>query len=83
MTDKARQLGEQPAFPVPEYIGADGDPHFVEHQGISTRTWLAGMAMQGLMVNQNEWAEGGLGDVDAITKSAFAMADAMIKQEAA
>ena len=68
---------DEKAFPLP---GIEGQ---LVNEGMSLRMWLAGMAMQGLMVNQNEWAEGGLGDVDAITKSAFAMADAMIKQEAA
>ena len=42
--------------------------------GITRRDWLAGLAMQGLLVTENAWTE------ETIAKVAYEMADAMIAQ---
>lgn len=38
-----------PAFPVPNYINADGETHESKPQGMSLRAYFAGQAMQGML----------------------------------
>ncbi len=47
-----------PAFPRPDVTWPVGHEHGTEGQsGMSTRTWLAGQAMKGLMSNPVSWAK--------------------------
>lgn len=57
-----------PAFPV--------DPNHNSREGISIRTWLAGIALQGLCA----CSDPAMNDVDDAAKTAVGYADALIAE---
>ena len=64
-------MNNEPAFPVPSYVNADGETHDVSFQGMTLRDYFAAKAMQGILYVVVEPAE--------TAKHAYAMADAMLK----
>jgi hypothetical protein len=72
----------EPAFPVPSYVNAQGETHDVEFTGMTLRDYFAARAMQGLLSNpklqQHILKEGGAFG-GWIESSAYGWADAMLK----
>jgi hypothetical protein len=66
-------MNNEPAFPVPSYVNADGETHDVLFQGMTLRDYFAAKAMQGF---QGEWV---YDNSDEIASKAYALADAMLK----
>ena len=63
-----------PAFPVPSYVNKDGETHDVEFKGMTLRDYFAVKAMQSIMASdKNE-------HFLVITKGAYEIADAMMKE---
>lgn len=44
--------GSDPAFPLPAIQAQNGEWQNATYFGMSTRTWLAGLAMQGMLANE-------------------------------
>jgi len=72
-------MNNEPAFPVPSYVNADGETHDVSLQGMTLRDYFAAKAMQG------DWADGAV-DLNGYFVKAeeyYLMADAMMKARGA
>jgi len=72
-------MNNEPAFPVPSYVNADGETHDVSLQGMTLRDYFAAKAMQG------DWADGAV-DLNGYSVKAeeyYLMADAMMKARGA
>lgn len=87
MQDKSNDGG--PAFPSgPQklmHIAEGVPPALIGHYGMSLRDWYAGMALQGLLSNSHPNVVKAFAKIseiadDAFAESAYAFADAMIKQ---
>jgi len=68
-------MNNQPAFPVPSYVNADGETHDSSFRGMTLRDYFAAKAMQG------DWADGAV-DLNGYSVRAeeyYLMADAMMK----
>ena len=67
-------MNNEPAFPVPSYVNADGETHDVSFQGMTLRDYFAAKAMQAIV---------SVPDVDMSHESyadwAYRQADAMLK----
>lgn len=71
----AKQIGEQPAFPLDYYLGAN--------LGMTYRQWLVGMAMQGMLA-QTAWRAVGDDQFAAwVVKQADAVLDELAKEPSA
>lgn len=87
MTEQINDGG--PAFPamnfiVPSDLEARHVARLGETQGMSLRDWLAGMAMQSLIMKGPDWVNGdGSQYRDAVSKQAYDQSDAMLKQREA
>lgn len=70
-----RQLGGQQAFPVPASHPDPADPDncFSSTPGLTKREWLAGLALQGLLVQSDEPDE-------SIVERAVRCADFLLKE---
>lgn len=68
MTPKAKALGNEPAF-------SDQGKFHSSHSGMSTRTWLVGMAMQALVSNATN-----RGHESDFAKTAVIMAEATLEE---
>jgi hypothetical protein len=85
--------GLEPAFPCIDHNenGSDFDTKFIPFSsGISTRLYLAGMALQGLLSNPNTAEQirshvGGVASIEIsnkiVTATALAIIDELLKQE--
>tara|TARA_R110000822_G_scaffold140598_1_gene278297 strand:+ start:245 stop:493 length:249 start_codon:yes stop_codon:yes gene_type:complete len=78
-------MNNEPAFPVPSYVNADGETHDVSFQGMTLRDYFAAKAMQAmlsspefLVVVTADQAVGGNAK-DRVSNVSFAYADAMLK----
>ena len=78
-------MNNEPAFPVPSYVNADGETHDVSFQGMTLRDYFAAKAMQAmlsspefLVVVTADQAVGGNAK-DRVSNVSFAYADAMMK----
>ncbi len=69
-------MNNEPAFPVPSYVNADGETHDVSFQGMTLRDYFAAKAMQALITapNVRPMIEDG-----EVSGWAYKMADAMLK----
>lgn len=75
MTSKAKALGDSPAFPVPCSLTESGNLAIGPYKGMSTRTWLVGMAMQALVSNATN-----RGHESDFAKTAVIMAEATLEE---
>ena len=78
-------MNNEPAFPVPSYVNADGETHDVSFQGMTLRDYFAAKAMQGMLSSPEflvvviaDQAVGGNAK-DRVSNVSFAYADAMLK----
>ncbi|MDR0295172.1 MAG: hypothetical protein LBH91_03140 [Prevotellaceae bacterium] len=77
MTEKAKQLGNETAYPIIEFADSTNTC------GVTKREYFAGLAMQGLLsncvtiVNAEATDEG---DFKAISRDAVKFADAMLEE---
>jgi Tfp pilus assembly protein PilN len=78
-------MNNEPAFPVPSYVNADGETHDVSLKGMTLRDYFAAKAMQAmlsspefLVVVTADQAVGGNAK-DRVSNVSFAYADAMLK----
>jgi hypothetical protein len=62
-----------PAFPIPPIDNGPGNIKSQAKPGMSLRDWFAGMAMQGLLVHDDE------GVISEAARDAYRYADAMLK----
>jgi len=80
-------MNNEPAFPVPSYVNADGETHDVSLQGMTLRDYFAAKAMKEIMGQAYELEKECFADSDfsfpdtmcSITKEAYKWADAMLK----
>ena len=63
-------MNNEPAFPVPSYVNADGETHDVSFQGMTLRDYFAAKAMLRTSVNTS---------YEDLAKTAYKIADAMLK----
>jgi len=63
-------MNNEPAFPVPSYVNADGETHDVSLQGMTLRDYFAAKAMLRIGVNTS---------YEDLAKTAYKIADAMMK----
>ena len=69
-------MNNEPAFPVPSYVNADGETHDVSLQGMTLRDYFAAKAMQGLLADPG-WRHDM--DFEDTAHAAYKQADAMLK----
>ena len=62
-----------PAFPIPPIDNGPGNIKSQAKPGMSLRDWFAGLAMQGLLVHDDE------GVISEAERDAYLYADAMLK----
>jgi len=67
-------MNNEPAFPVPSYVNADGETHDVSLQGMTLRDYFAAKAMLRIGVNTS---------YEDLAKTAYKIADAMLKARGA
>ena len=74
-------MNNEPAFPVPSYVNADGETHDVSFQGMTLRDYFAAKAMQSMIpflsINDELTIENIRGNNFA--RDSYAVADAMLK----
>ena len=63
-------MNNEPAFPVPSYVNADGETHDVSLKGMTLRDYFAAKAMLRIGVNTS---------YEDLAKTAYKIADAMMK----
>lgn len=66
-------LGDEPAFPKAPAVAGNGQVCDCANEGMSTRTWLAGMAMQGILSNHELLTQVDSGMPKLSTKDAAAI----------
>lgn len=67
-----------PAFPVPNYVNAQGETYESTPRGMSLRDWFAGQALAGILADPN--CDPIVGDsLKELAHGAYACADAMLK----
>ena len=76
----------EPAFPVPSYVNAQGETHDVEFTGMTLRDYFAAKAMYAMYVTSFEWESTGIvrdphhmAIMEEMAKDAYGIADAMLK----
>jgi len=80
-------MNNEPAFPVPSYVNADGETHDSSFRGMTLRDYFAAKAMKEIMAQAYELEKEFHVDNDfsfpdtmcSITKEAYKWADAMLK----
>jgi hypothetical protein len=70
-------MNNEPAFPVPSYVNADGETHDVSLKGMTLRDYFAARALQNFRdqigsQSDQEW-------FDLMAEGAYRLADAMMK----
>ncbi len=78
LSEKAKQLGYQYAFPCTDYWCGDHIRSPVD-QGMTYRQWLAGLAMQGMWSNSALWQHEAF-DRDGCAHEAVLCADALLEE---